>query len=440
MAKVSAASEHHDPEVTAASTIRGARAVWILGALVVGLLLGAMAARVGDGLREPALRTASMVGGLWLNALQMTVIPLIVALLVTGIAQSAEALRAGRIAGRSVMWFVIVCTGSAIFGALTMPLLIDLFPLPDSSIQALQAGLAALDPGAVTAAAPTVADFFRGIIPSNVVAAASNGDVLQLVVFTLVFALAITRIDGQLRRSLLSFFEAIRDTLLVVIGWVLWIAPLGVFALAFAVGAGAGGAAFAAVLHYIVLVSAIGIGIGFSGYAIAIFAGGIRPGAFAKAMIGPQTVAISTQSSLASLPAMLAASNILGIRQRVADVSLPLAVALFRATGPAMNLGVAFYVAHWLGLEPTMPQIVAATAVAAVVSYGSVSLPGQISFLTSITPIALALGVPVAPLALLVAVENIPDIFRTLGNVTMDVAVTAAVDRGEGEAEQAPEG
>ena len=418
-------------EAAAATEIRGAKAWLILAALVVGLAAGASAAGLGDGFRDPALRAAAMIGGLWLNALQMVVIPLIVALLVTGIAQSAEALRAGRVAARSVMWFVVVCTFSAIFGTLMMPLLVGLFPLPDSSTQALQAGLAAIDPGSSTAVAPTVADFFSSIIPSNVVAAAAEGKILQLVMFTFIFALAITRISARGRAPLLAFFEGLRDALLVVIGWVLWIAPLGVFALAFAVGAGAGGAAFAALLHYIVLVSMLGIGIGLIGYAIAIIAGRVQPAAFAKAMIGPQTVAISTQSSLASLPAMLAAATILGIRQRVADVTLPLAVALFRATGPAMNLGVAFYIAHWFGIEPGVPQIVAATAVAAVVSYGSVSLPGQITFLTSITPIALALGVPVAPLVLLMAVENIPDIFRTLGNVTMDVAVTTAVDRGE---------
>jgi len=94
-----------------------------------------------------------------------------------------------------------------------------------------------------------------------------------------------------------------------------------------------------------------------------------------------------------------------------------------------MNTAVAFYVAHWLGYEPTMTQMIAATAVGAVMSYGAISLPGEVSFISSIAPIAMALGVPIAPLALLVAVEMVPDIFRTLGNVSMDVAVTTAVDR-----------
>ena len=102
-------------------------------------------------------------------------------------------------------------------------------------------------------------------------------------------------------------------------------------------------------------------------------------------------------------------------------------MALFRATGPAMNTAVAFYVAHWLGYQPTLAQMIAATAVGAVMSYAAVSLPGEISFISSIAPIAMALGAPIAPLALLVAVEMVPDIFRTVGNVTLDVAVTTAV-------------
>jgi Na+/H+-dicarboxylate symporter len=126
---------------------------------------------------------------------------------------------------------------------------------------------------------------------------------------------------------------------------------------------------------------------------------------------------------------MLASARIMGIREEVSDVSLPIAVALFRATGPAMNVAVAFYVAHWLGLEPTVTQMVAATAVGAVMSYGAVSLPGEVSYISSIAPIALALGVPIAPLGLLVAVEMVPDIFRTVGNVTHDVALASIVER-----------
>ena len=206
-------------------------------------------------------------------------------------------------------------------------------------------------------------------------------------------------------------------------------APLGVFALACTVGVAAGGAAFAGLGHYVLIISAVGILVTIAAYPLAAIAGGIAYGKLARGLIAPQTVAISTRSSLASLPAMLAAARSMGIREKVSDVTLPIAVALFRATGPAMNVAVAFYVAHWLGLQPGLLKMIAATAVGAVMSYGAVSLPGEVSYISSIAPIALALGVPIGPLGLLVAVEMIPDIFRTVGNVTHDVALASIVDR-----------
>lgn len=420
-------------EAAAAAPVSGSRAYLVLGALVAGLIAGAAATGLDDGIRESAVQVAATTGGIWLDGLRMTVIPLIVALLVTAIAQGAEAVRAGRVAGKAVLWFVIVSTGSAIFGAAAMSLLVYLFPLPQGAASALQAGLATLDPSITSAPLPKIADFFRNVIPPNVISAAANDQILPLVVFALVFAMAITRIGAARRRSLVALFEAIVDAMLVIIGWVLWLAPVGVFGLAFAVGAGSGAAAFAGLVHYIVLISSLGIVVMLAGYGIAIFAGGARPIAFTKAMIAPQSVAISTQSSLASLPAMLASARMLGTREQVYDVTLPLSVALFRATGPAMNIGVVIYVAHWLGIEIGTTALIAGTAVAAVASYSAVSLPGAISFLSTIGPIALATGIPIAPLGLLVAVENIPDIFRTVGNVTLDVAVTAAVDRSTGD-------
>jgi Na+/H+-dicarboxylate symporter len=126
---------------------------------------------------------------------------------------------------------------------------------------------------------------------------------------------------------------------------------------------------------------------------------------------------------------MLAAARNLKVRDEVIDVTLPMSVALFRATGPAMNLAVCFYIAEWMGLEPSVAQIIAGVLVASLMSLSAVSLPGEISFISSVAPIGIALGIPLAPLALLIAVEMIPDIFRTFGNVTMDVAVTTVVDR-----------
>lgn len=405
------------------------RAYYALAGLVLGLVAGILAGNLGEAPRANALGIASFVGTLWLNALKMTVIPLVVALLVVGIAKSAEAAQAGRIAGRSVLWIVIICTGSAVFGALATLALTSAFPLARETALLLQGALGKVEQTA-SGPLPGAAEFFKGVVPPNVVAAASNGDVLPLTVFAVMFALALTRITAEGRRSVVVLFDAIADALLVVIAWVLAVAPIGVFALAFTVGSTAGGAAFAGLGHYVVIISAIGILVTIAAYPLAVIAGGISLGEFSRGLIAPQAVAISTRSSLASLPAMLASARIMRIREEVSDVTLPIAVALFRATGPAMNVAVAFYVAHWLGLEPSITQMIAATAVGAVMSYGAVSLPGEVSYISSIAPIALALGVPIAPLGLLVAVEMVPDIFRTVGNVSHDVALAAIVNRG----------
>jgi Na+/H+-dicarboxylate symporter len=410
---------------------RNLRAYYTLGALVLGLLAGMFANRVAGGPRDDALAVASFVGTLWLNALKMTVIPLVVALLVVGVAKSAEAAQTGRIAGRSVLWIVVICTASAVFGAIATVALTDAFPLSRETAALLQGALASVEKTSAPLAGP--AEFFKGVIPPNLFAAANNGDVLPLTVFALLFGLALTRLAGPARKSLVGLFEAVGDAFIVIIDWVLILAPVGVFALAFTVGSAAGGAAFAGLGHYVVIISVIGVIVTIAAYPMASLLGGISMLSFTRWMIGPNAVAISTRSSLACLPAMLTASRGMGIRENVADVTLPIAVALFRATGPAMNTAVAFYVAHWLGLHPTMSQMIAATAVGAVMSYGAVSLPGEVSYISSIAPIAIALGVPIAPLGLLVAVEMVPDIFRTVGNVTHDVALTAIVDRRVGE-------
>lgn len=401
----------------------------MLTALVVGLLLGVASPHWAEPLRTGVAATASVVGGLWLRALEMTVVPLIVGLLVTGIAQSAEAARGGRIAGRAVLWIVILSTASAVIGAALILLFLGLFPLSGSSVTALQSATASAQPIHAQAASGSITGFFNGLVPENIVSAAASSDILALVVATLLFALAVSRIAPRRRASLVDFFAALTDAFLVIIGWVLLVAPVGVLALAFGLGAAAGGAAFATLVHYIILVSAIGLVITVAAYPLALFVGRVPLKRFSRSLLPPEGIAISTRSSLACLPAMLTSARELGVRDEVADVSLPIAVALFRATGPAMNTAVAIYVAYAVGMHPGPGAIIAAILVGAVMSYPAISLPGEISYISSIAPITLALGAPIAPLALLVAVEMIPDIFRTLGNVTFDVALTTLVDR-----------
>ena len=398
---------------------------WTFGGLVAGLLAGL--ALAGTDALAPVLAVTEPAGTMWLRALQMTIIPLVASLLVIGIAQMVRAARAGRAARRMLGWVFAVLVFSGLVSAVFMPLLLGVFPIPAAASTLLETG------GVAPQQVPELGEFVTSLIAPNVIAAAAETTMLPLTIFFALFAVAVARLPESQRDVLLGVFRALANAMLTIIGWVLWIAPLGVFALALGVASRAGGGAFATLVHYILVVAAMGGIVLVAAYLVAWLAGGISPLRFARGMIPAQAVAISTQSSLASLPAMLAVARRLGLRESTADFVLPLAVAIFRATSPAMNMAVAIYVATLAGVELTSAVLAAGIAVALVISVGSVSLPGSISFVISIGPIALAMGVPVEPLALLVAVEMLPDIMRTLANVTMNVAVTAATDRTDDE-------
>lgn len=163
--------------------------------------------------------------------------------------------------------------------------------------------------------------------------------------------------------------------------------------------------------------------------AVAIVAGRIAPARFVRAVLPSQLVALSTQSSLASLPAMVTAARRLDVDRIAAGVVLPLAVSLFRLTSAAANVAVAMYLAQVHGVTPELPALLAGALVAAAVSVAAVGLPAQVSFFAIVAPVCLAMGVPVGLLPLLLAIETIPDLFRTLGNVTADLAVLRIVGR-----------
>lgn len=402
------------------------RALFILAALIAGLLLGAATGDASPLLQE----IADVVGTMWLNGLRMTVVPLVVALLIAGILQTADAASTGRLATRAIITMIVILWTVTIMAALLTPALIALIPMPQGASDALRSALGTVAPAE---APPPFGEFLKAMIPTNPINAAANDGILPLIVFTFAFAFASTQLPADKRQTIKHFFEAIAEAMVIVIGWVLVLAPIGVFALGVVLGITAGAAAFGALAHYVLIVTAVGTVIFLSAYLVAIFGARFRFLDFVRAAIPAQAVAISTQSSLASLPTMVEGAKQLGVGARTTDIALPIAVAIFRATSPAMNLAVALYVAHIMGITLGPQEIAIGVAVAAITTLGSVSLPGSISFIVSIAPICLAMGVPIEPLGLLIAIETFPDIMRTLGNVTMDIAVTGTVGRAEGD-------
>ena len=400
-------------------------AAWTFAGLVAGLIIGPLAK--GTILAGPLLAVAQPVGNLWLDALKMTILPLVAGLLFMGIVQTVATARAGPMARRTLRLFLLILAVSAATGVAATLLLLKLAPVPASAAIAFSSGaVTAQEPAAIAG----IGDFLNGLIPENIVAAASDGAMLPVVVFIALFALASTRLADGPRIQITRLFEALTGAMLIIIGWVLAIAPFGVFALAAGLSARSGAGAMGALAHYILVVSAVGLVILILAYVLGIASGRDGPGRFSRALVPAQAVAISTQSSLASLPAMIASCRILGLRDESGEFVLPLAVAVFRATSPAMNLAVVIYCAALLGIDVPLAALLAGAGVAVLLSLGTVSLPGTVSFIATIAPIAATMGVPVEPLVILVAVEMLPDVMRTLANVTMNVAVVAAVDRG----------
>jgi Na+/H+-dicarboxylate symporter len=395
--------------------------------LLFGLAAGAaLTAFTSDDVVAGATAILDPIGTLWLAALQMTVIPLVIGLLFTGIADAAGSAGASRLAGRALLLFALLLLGTASFAVIFTPWLLDVWPASALAAAAIM--------GQAEAPAATALDagaWLKSFIPTNPFAALAAGNTLQIVVFTAASALATTRLPDAPRTALVSLFDGITRAMIVLVQFIFRLGPIGVFALAAMVGLRAGLDAIGVLAHYVVVIIIVQL-IVIGGVYLLVAASGVGLGRFIRGVLPAQVVAVSTQSSIASLPAMLEASTgALKVPVRVARLVLPLAVSVFRITSPVANLAVACYVAHLAGIVLGPQALITGVAVAFAVSIATIGLPGQVSFVASVAPICIAMGVPIAALPLLIAVEMIPDIFRTLGNVTADVAVTAMLARNE---------
>lgn len=403
--------------------------VRILLGLVAGLALGAMAAAWASPALKAGLSGVEAVGELWLNLLKMTVVPLLFSVLVVGIGGVADAAATGKLAGKALAWFFVLLLVGCAFTLAYSHAFYAVWPLGEAGAAALRAGAPA--PSAELAATPQFGDFLKSLAPTNPIKAAADDAILPLVVFAAIFAFAVTRLTESRRAVLVEVFAALSDAMVTIVRWVLWAAPLGVFCLTLGVGLRAGAGAVGVIAQYVTAVSSANIGITLVAYLVVIVVGRAPLMAWTRAVAPVQVMAFATQSSIACLPAMIERSHDdLKVPDRVTGVVLPLAVSCFKITSPVANLGVAIFVAQVYGLHPHLLQYAGAIVVALAVSVASVGLPGQVSFFMSVGPICQVLGLPLDLLPILIAVEVIPDIFRTVGNVTGDMAVTAILGRG----------
>ncbi len=396
---------------------------WVLIGLLAGLAFG-----VGISLVEhPALlgvvAVAEPLGTLWVNAIRMTVIPLVVSLLITGVA-SSNARTVGKIGGRALVWFVGLVLAGAILAAVVAPPLLALAQFDTSAI-------APLGSTGGQVQLPPFRDWIVDFIPANPVRAAAEGAMLPLIVFTAIVALAVTRLEPSRREPLVGFFDAMAHAMFVIVKWILAVAPIGVFCLVLPLAARTGIDLVGAVGHFLlvacvlVMVSLIAL------YPIAVFVGGIPLSKFVRACAPAQAVGFSTRSSLASLPAMLdAAERELALPPQVTGVALPVAVSVFKYASPVARITGTLFVAQLYGIDLSIFEIAAISGAIALLSFYSPGVPSGGLFI--MTPIYMAFQLPVEGIGLLIALDLIPDMFITTANVTADMTVAAVVGKTEG--------
>ena len=406
-----------------------------LGAFVAGAALGAIAAATGSAPLAAVVRALEPLGTLWVNAIRMTIVPLVVSLLVTSVAGVADVRSVGRLGARAVTLFLGLLTLSALVAALAGPALFRRLPVAPAAAAALRAkaeagaaAVASANGGAAPAPElPTLRGFVTGLVPTNPVRAAADGAMLPLIVFTVLFAAAATRLPAEPRGALVGFFRAASQAMLVLVAWVLRLAPVGVFALAAGTGLELGAAAFGAVGYYVLVLCGLVTVVLLACYPAAAVLGRISVRTFARAAAPAQAVAAGSRSSLASLPALITGARAqFGQRPQIEGFVLPLAVSTFKLNTPVADLAGPLFLAQLYGVALTPGQIATMTLVAVAMSFSNPGIPSGGLFVVT-APVMLVAGLPLEGIGLLIAADAIPDVFNTLVNVTGDMTVAAAL-------------
>ena len=398
----------------------------ILVALVAGLAVGVFISWNQNDFLLTGVAWVEPIGTLWVNAIRMTVIPLVVSLLVTGLA-STSAGSAARIGGRTLAIFVALVTFSALIAAVFAPPLLSLASFNADAFAALRETTSMTQ-----VELPPFRDWIVGLIPANPVRAAADGTMLPLVVFSVIFAMAITRLEKRHKQTLVDFFEALTRTMIVIIEWILMVAPIGVFCLVVPLAARTGMDLVGAMGVFLLIACGLVSLALVSLYPVAVLIGRIPLGQFARAMVSPQTIGFSTRSSLASLPAQLdAANDDLKLPEGVTAIVLPVAVALLKYASPTARITGTLFIARLYGIELGVVEIGAITAAIAALSFYSPGLPS--SGLLIVTPIYIAFGLPVEGIGLLIALDVVVDMFITAANVTANVTVAVLIARFGGD-------
>ena len=403
-------------------------ATYVLAALAAGFLLGSLAAATSSPAMLRVVGAIEPLGTLWVNAIRMTVVPLVVAVLISGVATGVGSRPLGQLGLRALVTFVALLTMAGLVALVLAPPLIERIPLTAEISERLRSSASSGASSTVSAVQqmPTLGQRLIETIPANPIRAAADGAMLPLVVFTLVFALATARLAPPLRDTVVRFFGGVSDAMLVIVGWVLAAAPVGVFALGLSVAARTGIEAAGALLYYIVVLSAILLIVTVLLYVPALVVGRVSLRRFALAALPAQAVAVSARSSLAALPAMLRETrDRLALPPVATSFVLPLAVSVLRINVPPRWVVSAAFLGQLYGIEVGLATLVSVLVTAVLISFSVPGIPSASLFM--LAPVLVSFGLPPEGVGLLIAVDTVPDMFNTLANVTGHMSSTAIV-------------
>src|SRR6185312_11493721 len=349
--------------------------------VVIGLIAGLIVGSAIGGLDNAvALRVAGFfepIGQLWINAIRMTIVPLVVSLLFVGIASRPSDATLGRVGTLTIATFVAILLFAAFLAILLgRPLIADMKLSADAaaSLKANAAASATATQSAVTHL-PGFASWVTSLLPANVMQASADGAMLPLIVFTVLFALAAQRIEPALRDALIAFFGAIAAATTTIIDWVIYVAPIGIFALVVAASTRVGLALAGATAYYIVANAAAMVLFALLLYPLANAVGRIPLGWFTRAAVPAQAVALSSSSSLASLPALVEGSRALAQPVEISGFTLPLAVSTFKLVSPVTWLMSVLFLAKLYGVSISTTSSVTIVLSAVVLSFATPGVP-----------------------------------------------------------------
>jgi proton glutamate symport protein len=402
----------------------------VLIALVAALVLGAGIAASGNATLLRAADVVAPIGTLWVNAIRMTVIPLIVSLLITGVASTSDSKTIGRLGGRAVLVFGLLLVATALVVVPILPAVFALLPRIQGVQPPLPAGAAeAAGQIAASGQAQGLGAWIVSLVPANPIAAAATGAIVPLIVFSLLLGLAVAHSPSTSRATMVGFFKALGDALLVLVRWVIAAAPIGVFGLVLPLAAHLGAGLAGAVGFYIAMYAATSLAIVALLYPVVAVVAHVPTARFARAVLPSQLIAASSSSSMASLPALVEGAEALGLTSRVTGFVVPLAVSTFRIAAPVSWTVGALFVAWFYGIHLGARELATIALAAIFLPFIGPGVPRG-AFLM-LAPLFLAIGLPVEGIGILIAVDAIPDVFSTVLNVTGDLAAAAIIQRGE---------